>query len=53
MEILPVLESLSQAEILEMIRIQNKWIWQKYVLERKALHDKNKGVVNEMELSSM
>ena len=25
-------------------------MWQQYVFERKRLHDKNKGVINEMEL---
>ena len=44
------LESLPHAEIHEIIRIQNKWIWQQYVFERKRLHDKNKGAINEMEL---
>ena len=43
------LESLPHAEIHEIIRIQNKWIWQQYVFERKRLH-KNKGAINEMEL---
>lgn len=44
------LVSLPQAEIHEMIRIQNKWIWQQYVFERKRLYDKNMGAINEMEL---
>ena len=44
------LESLPQAQIHEITRIQNKWIWHQYLFEKRRLQDKNKGVVNEMEL---
>ena len=44
------LVSLPHTEIHEIIGIQNKWMWQQYVFERKRLHDKNKGAINEMEL---
>ena len=31
-------------------RIQNKWIWPKYAFQKKRMHAKNNGRVNEMEL---
>ena len=31
-------------------RIQNTWLWERYVQHKKRLHSKNNGVVNEMEL---
>ena len=36
--------------IIAINRIQNTWLWGRYVQHRKRLHLKNNGVVNEMEL---
>ena len=42
--------TLRTANILSIIRIQNKWLWKKYTLEKQLLNRKNKGRVNEKEL---
>ena len=38
------------ATILKITRLQNIWLWEKYVRHRKMLHTKNDGKVNEKEL---
>ena len=42
--------TLTTATILKISRIQNIWLWEKYTNQKKLLHRKNKGKVNEMEL---
>ena len=42
--------TLTTANILKISRIQNVWLWEKYTNQKKLLHRKNKGRVNEMEL---
>ena len=42
--------TLGAANILSIIRIQNKWLWKKYTLEKELLNRKNKGRINEKEL---
>ena len=39
-----------KVNILAILRIQNKWLWRKYVDYRKFLHKKNSGQINEKEL---
>ena len=36
--------------VVNISRIQNKWLWEKYVVQKKRLDRKNNGRVNEMEL---
>ena len=36
--------------IVQIIRIQNKWLWEKYVFQKKRLKVKNNGMINELEL---
>ena len=36
--------------IVEITRIQNKWLWERYVFQRKRLNKKNDGKINELEL---
>ena len=42
--------TMPQAPITSIQRIQNTWLWERYVQHKKRLHTKNNGVVNEMEL---
>ena len=42
--------TMSGNQIVEISRIQNKWLWEKYASHKKRLDRKNSGVVNEMEL---
>ena len=42
--------TLPQARIASVQRIQNTWLWDRYVKHRERLKLKNSGVVNEMEL---
>ena len=39
-----------QVKICKLERIQNKWLWRKYVRHKEAMSEKNKGAVNEKEL---
>ena len=43
-------QTMPQARITSVQRIQNTWLWERYVQHRKRLHLKNSGMVNEMEL---
>ena len=43
-------ETMPDAEIVSIKRIQNKWLWEKYAQTKKRMHQKNCGVVNELEL---
>ena len=43
-------QTMPQARITSVQRIQNTWLWERYVQHRKRLHLKNSGVVNEKEL---
>ena len=43
-------QTLPLTRIVEITRIQNKWLWEKYVFQRKRMHVKNDGNVNELEL---
>lgn len=38
------------SRIIQITRIQNKWLWEKYMFQYKRLDIKNKGKVNELEL---
>lgn len=38
------------SRIIQITRIQNKWQWEKYVFQRKRMHKKNDGKINELEL---
>ena len=42
--------TMPQAPITSIQRIQNTWLWERYVQHKKRLHTKNSGVVNEMDL---
>ena len=42
--------TMSGHQTVEISRIQNKWLWEKYASHKKRLDRKNSGVVNEMEL---
>lgn len=44
------LQTMPHAQISQISRIQNIWLWEKYVRHRKMLHMKNAGAVNEKEL---
>ena len=44
------LESLPAATIHKIRRVQNRCLWEKYLLEKKMLHEKNQGMINELEL---
>ena len=44
------LQTLPNAVILQITRIQNRCIWERYKFERKRLYIKNKGTINELEL---
>ena len=44
------LESLPSATIHKIRRIQNRCLWEKYLLEKKWLNEKNHGTMNELEL---
>ena len=43
-------KTMPRARIAAIKRIQNKWLWERYVQHRKRLHLKNSGQVNEKEL---
>lgn len=43
-------DSMPSVKILRLERIQNKWLWRKYVRHRKDMSEKNKGDINEKEL---
>jgi O-acetyl-ADP-ribose deacetylase (regulator of RNase III) len=43
-------ETLPLTRIVEITRIQNKWLWEKYVFQHKRMHAKNDGEINELEL---
>ena len=43
-------KTLPTSTIIQITRIQNKWLWEKYVFQHKRLKIKNSGRVNELEL---
>ena len=43
-------ETLPNARIISIKRIQNKWLWEKYEQSRRRMYDKNAGKVNEKQL---
>ena len=43
-------KTLQNSTIVQIIRIQNKWQWERYVFQKKRLGLKNNGLVNELEL---
>lgn len=43
-------ETMPDAEILSIKRIQNKWLWGRYSQHKDRMHEKNSGVVNEKDL---
>ena len=43
-------KTMSNARILSVQRIQNKWLWQRHCFAKQRMSDKNNGVVNEKEL---
>ena len=43
-------KTLQNSAINQIIRIQNKWQWERYVFQKKRLGLKNNGMVNELEL---
>ena len=43
-------ETMSDADILSVQRIQNKWLWKRYCQHKDRIHEKNDGMVNEKEL---
>ena len=43
-------ETLPNARIISVHRIQNKWLWEKYEQSRRRMYDKNAGRVNEKQL---
>ena len=43
-------ETLPNARIISIKRIQNKWLWEKYEQSRRRMYDKNAGRVNEKQL---
>ena len=42
--------TMTTATVNSITRIQNKWLWGKYINEKNSLHHQNKGRVNEKEL---
>ena len=45
-----VKKTLPNARITSLQRVQNKWIWNRYMQEKTRLHEKNSGKVHELEL---
>ena len=43
-------KTMQTSRISQITRIQNKWLWEKYVFQRKRLDIKNNGNINELEL---
>ena len=43
-------ETLPQVDVLKVERIQNRYLWEKYVFHASRMKEKNKGVTNEKEL---
>ena len=43
-------QTMAHAPVISVHRIQNKWLWDRYVKHKERLDLKNNGVVNEMEL---
>ena len=43
-------ETMPDADIISVQRIQNKWLWGRYSQHKERIHEKNDGVVNEIEL---
>ena len=43
-------ETMPDADIISVQRIQNKWLWEKYSQHKERIREKNDGVVNEKEL---
>ena len=42
--------TMSGHQIIDVQRIQNKWLWEKYSMEKSRLKRKNDGIINEKEL---
>ncbi len=47
---LRVKETMQDARIVNILRIQNRWLWERYTIHRKRMQLKNSGVVNKLEL---
>ena len=45
-----VKKTMPDTTILELIRIQNTWLWERYAVQKSRMHAKNNGVVNELQL---
>lgn len=45
-----VLETLPQVDVMKIERIQNRYLWEKYIFHARRMTEKNKGVINEKEL---
>jgi hypothetical protein len=43
-------ETMPDADIISVQRIQNKWLWERYSQHKERIREKNDGVVNEKEL---
>ena len=43
-------ETMPDLEIISVLRIQNKWLWEKYSQHKERIREKNDGAVNEKEL---
>ena len=43
-------QTMPSSRIIEITRIQNKWLWEKYTFQRKRMNVKNGGRINELEL---
>ena len=42
--------TMPSSTIVQITRIQNRWLWEKYDFQRKRMHKKNDGDINELEL---
>ena len=43
-------DTVIEADLVSIKRIQNKWLWEKYTQAKKRMHQKNSGTVNEKDL---
>ena len=44
------METMSDFEVVEIQRVQNKWIWERYSMTKRRMSEKNNGRDNELEL---
>ena len=42
--------TMSNSRVLQIIRIQNTWIWRNYVFEKRRMSERNNGKINELDL---